>query len=90
MSSKLNGGPFDKAYFLYCHALEYSSKFMLFLTTTLKHNHFKISGGIKSNLIRIANKIISNPIEYGNPFGVRDMIRATITVDEYDKMRQAY
>jgi len=47
-----------------------------------------VSGGIKQNLMRIAQKIGENNIEKNSPFRVPDMIRATVLVAKPDQIAQ--
>lgn len=77
----LFGSPFEKAYFLYRHALEFNYKFICEIRHVFRRTSFLVTGGIKSNLIRIAQKIESNDFELEGPFRVTDMLRATVKVE---------
>ena len=82
----------EKAHYLYKHALEYNWAFQTILRTKFKRTGFQIVGNLKSNLGRIAQKIEQNDVEgeENNPFRVFDMLRLTIVVTDYLKIKEAY
>jgi hypothetical protein len=78
---------FEHAFFLYQHALEINWRFMVLMRGLCDSNCGTLKGTIKSNLVRITQKIQDNK---GNPFSITDMVRATITVDEPTQLETIY
>ena len=76
------GDNLQKAYALHQHALQYSFGFLTLLSKLAIPMGCTVTGGVKQNLVRIAQRITENPIEINNPFRIFDMIRATITVNQ--------
>ena len=88
LKERLNGTILDQAYFLYNHAIEYSWQFLVQLNRYLKHqtNIRKITGNVKSNLVRISSNIVTE----GSCFKVKDMIRATIVTKSINDIIDVY
>jgi len=72
---------------LFFHALENNWLFQTVLRNKFKKTRFKVFGNVKSNIVRIEQKIEE---EGGNLGKLTDMIRATIVVDDPTQMREAY
>ena len=89
---QLTKGLFEKASFLYLYTLELNWLFLILLQQVCDRKHVSVKGCIKNNLSRIAQKISENCIdsELHNPFRVRDLARATITVDEPRQLEDIY
>ena len=66
--------------------MEYNAIVLTSLRHLLKGLNLKYRGGIKSNLIRIAQKIE----EDGSPYSVTDMIRATVYCNSIDQLWDVY
>lgn len=78
---KMYGTRFDKACFLSFHALEFNNRFQQDLKHSFRKDNFRITGGLKTNMARIALKIQLNEFEKDGPLRITDMIRATIVID---------
>jgi len=84
------GSPFNQAFILYQHAMKLSWRFVHQLYTKLNVFGFKVEGNIKTNLRRIALKIMDLNAERRDNRGIfclTDMIRATITVQQKEQLR---
>ena len=82
----LEGSDFDRALFLYQHALQYNWSFQAKLRKAFKKSPFTVSGEIQSNLIQIAQQISNNYYM----FKVSDMICGTVTVQDIAQIKTAY
>jgi len=82
----LQGSPIEQAFFLNQHAMEYSWQYMIKLQTHFEDGDYKLEGGLKTNLVRITQKIT----EMNSPYGVTDMIRARITVREPHELKEVF
>ena len=78
-ANSVNGSSFDKANFLFQHALQFNAEFQAKISYIFKRSGFRVYGSIKSNILRIAQKIRLNN---GNLYQIDDMIRASVIVDE--------
>lgn len=80
------GTNINKAYFLVQYALEINWKFQNALYIALRDSNFLITGGCKTNLMRIEDKMCENIIEEDDEecrsFRIYDMIRTTIIINE--------
>jgi len=83
----IKGGPKEKAYLLFFHALENNWLFQTILRNKFKNTNFEVFGNVKTNIVRIEQKIEE---EGGNLGKLTDMIRATIVVGDPTQMIIAY
>ena len=84
--AQIKGSPSDQAQFLYYYAMEYNAIVLTSLRHLLKGMDLKYRGGIKSGLVRIAQKIE----EDGSPYGITDMIRATVYCNSIEQLWDVY
>ena len=80
--------PIEQAYFLYKHALPLSNDFVSKMSNYLKSMlcRTKFKGGLKTNIVRIAEKIK----EINSFYRITDMIRGEITVEHIDDIKEVY
>ena len=76
---------FNRAYFLHQHALEFSWNYLVKLKNFYSGTNYKVSGNLKQNLRRIAQKVQEDGWER-----ITDMIRATIIVQDASELEHAY
>lgn len=69
---------------IHWHALSLSWSFLASLHSKFEDTDHQITGSLKNDLNRIAEKIVDNP------FKIRDMIRATIAVKHPNEVIVAY
>lgn len=79
---KVFGTRFDKACFLSFHGLEFNNGFQQAIKHALRPDGFRIFGGLKTNLARIALKIQLNEFEKDGALRITDMVRCIIVVDQ--------
>jgi len=90
LRARLEGNNFDKAFFLNQHALEFSYLFQIKLKHVFRNMGHRITGNLKSNMARIAQKIGENAMEKDGPFRITDMLRATVVCNEVADLEVAY
>lgn len=88
----LNGDLFEKAYFLYLHALENSWRFLAEVHSKFKGFGAVIKGKNNTNLKRITEKIKEVKVEgeLMTPFRITDMVGCSIGVETHSKLIEVY